>query len=267
MVLRSAIVLLALSAGWLLAGRRLTLLLDRFITIATMPLPVSPSQYDGGGFRIGEIQLTFGALTNLRSDLTITTDAMHRAIVTWGRESFVLGPRTNPVDPRGRPEIEFVSEPGDEVRLTSSRSLLSWPTPFEIRILGGRSPWWKRYVYYRLIWTKPTGSELEMRWRYEQQYYSAQGWTQPAMMWNSQTGFLSADIHPDPIVEYLSRIKHWRRDEYRIESRGPSPDRQTDMFTIVHSDDERAVHPGGGKSVILCLDRRSHQVTKELGSQ
>src|SRR5258708_23061130 len=103
MVLRSAIVLLALSAGWLLAGRRLTLLLDRFITIATMPLPVSPAQYDGGGFRISEIQLTFGALTNLRSALTITTHAMHRAIGTCAPESFFLVPRTNPIHPPERP--------------------------------------------------------------------------------------------------------------------------------------------------------------------
>jgi hypothetical protein len=106
-----------------------------------------------------------------------------------------------------------------------------------------------------------------MLWRYEQQYYSARGWTNPSMMWNSQTGLLAVDIQPDPVVAYLTRTKHWQPDEYRIESRGPSPDRQTDMFTIVHLDDERSLHPGAGKSVILCLDRRSHQVTKELGSQ
>jgi hypothetical protein len=242
-------------------------LLDRFITIATMPLPVSPLQYEGGGFHIGEIQLTFATLSNLRLDLPLTTDAMHRIVLTNGRESFVLGPRTSPVDPRGRPAIGFAAEPGDEVRLTSRRSLLSWPTPFEIRILGGRSPWWKRYVYYRLVWTKPTGSKLGMLWRYEQQYYSAQDWTKPEMMWNSQTGLLSVDIDPDPVVAYLSSTKHWRPDEYRIESRGPSPDRQSDMFTIVHGEDERALHPGAGKSLILCLDRRSHEVTKELGGQ
>jgi hypothetical protein len=267
MVLRAAVVLVFLGAAWLLAGRRLTLLVDRLVTVHSVPLPISPLQYDGGGFRIGEQQLSFGTLTNLRFDLQLNTDAMNRVVLTAGGRSVVLGPNTRPVDPKGRPEIEIVPDPGDEVSLTSSRSLLSWPTPFEIRILGGHAPWWKRYVYHRLIWQKPTGSQLEMLWRFEQQYYSAQGWSRPEMMWNSQTGLLRVDIQPDPVSEYVSRTRQWRPDEYRIESRGLSPDRQSDMFAIVHREDERGSSPGAGKSLVLYLDRRSRQVTKELAHQ
>jgi hypothetical protein len=267
MVLRAAVVLVFLGAAWLLAGRRLTLLVDRLITINSVPLPASPLQYDGGGLRIGEQQLTLGTLTNLRFDLQLNTDAMNRVVLAAGARSFAFGPRTNAVDPKGRPEIEIVPEPGDTVSFTSSRSLLSWPTPFEIRILGGHAPWWKRYVYYRLLWKKPTGSQLEMFWQYEQQYYSAQEWNRPEMMWNSQTGLLCVDIQADPVIEYVSRTKQWRPDEYRIESRGPSQDRQADVFAIVHRDDERGASPGAGKSLVLYLDRRSRQVTKELAHQ
>jgi hypothetical protein len=98
------------------------------------------------------------------------------------------------VGPSGHPDIELVADPGDELSLRSSHSALGWPTPFEFKILGGTSPWWKRYVYYRLVWKKRSGSKLEMRWRYEQQYYSASGWSDPAMMWSSQTGLLSVEL-------------------------------------------------------------------------
>lgn len=63
-------------------------------------------------------------------------------------------------------------------------------------ILSTRSPRWKRYVYYTLIWKKRSGATLTMRWRYEQDYYThdPRGWTEPLMMWNGQTGLLSVDI-------------------------------------------------------------------------
>ena len=175
---------------WLAAGREVTSLLDRLITVRAMSLPVGTLKYDGGGLVVGDIALAFASLDNLRSDIRLASDASNRVILSKGADSFRLGPRLNPVDPSGRPDIELVAEPGDEVSLRSSQSALAWPTPFEIKILGGPSPWWKRYVYYRLVWKKRSGSKLEMLWRYEQQYYSASGWSDPAMMWNSQTGLL-----------------------------------------------------------------------------
>jgi len=59
-----------------------------------------------------------------------------------------------------------------------------------------RSPWWKRYVYYRLVWSKRSGAKLEMLWRYEQDFYIPGAWTDPVMMWNGQTGLLRVTIHP-----------------------------------------------------------------------
>jgi hypothetical protein len=179
---------------WLAAGRELTSLLDRLITIRAVSLPVSPLKYDGGGLVVGDVLLTFASLDNLRSDIHLSGDTSNRVILSTGRGAFALGPRVNPVDPSGRPDIELVAEAGDDVSLRSSQSAVGWPTPFEFRILGGPSPWWKRYVYYRLVWKRRSGAKLEMRWRYEQQYYLASGWSEPAMMWNSETGLLSVHL-------------------------------------------------------------------------
>jgi hypothetical protein len=65
-------------------------------------------------------------------------------------------------------------------------------------MLGGSSPWWRQYVYYRLTWKKPSGAQLEMLWRYERLYYSASGWTEPEMTWmNSQTGLLAVKMRSE----------------------------------------------------------------------
>jgi hypothetical protein len=182
---RPVIIALVLIIIWLYAGRPVTSLLDHLITI----------KYDGGGLLIDQFEMTFGATDNLRSKLVLCSDSLNQVILSSGKQSFTLGPRTNPVDPSGRLEIDFVPTPGDELSFTSSRSVFGWPTPFEFNFMM-RSPWWKRYVYYRLVWKKPDGAKLEMLWRYEQQYYSINGWTQPEMMWNWYTGLIRVDIRP-----------------------------------------------------------------------
>lgn len=185
----------ALGVAWLLAGRLFSLFVDRFLTIRVANLPVSPIQYDGGGFRIANLAMTFGALNNLPyAGLDLTTDATFHVILTTGGRSFTLGPRRNPVDPGGRTEIELVPDQGDQLYFHADRSAIGWPTPFEFSFMTPRSPWWKRYVYYRLVWQKKSGAKLEMLWRYEQHYRSTTGWTEPLMLWNSQTGLVRVTI-------------------------------------------------------------------------
>jgi hypothetical protein len=157
-------------------------------------LPVSPLEYDGGGFVIDKLELTFGGTDNLRSDIKLDTDSLNRVVLSSGGRSFTLGPRSNPIDPSGRPEIYFTPEAGDELSLVSERGLIGWPTPFEFNFIGPPTPWWKRYVFYRLKWKKPAGAKMEMLWRYEQGYFSQVGWNEPAMMWNGETGLLEVDI-------------------------------------------------------------------------
>jgi len=185
----------ALAVAWLSAGRRVTLLLDKFITGGAMPLPADRFMYDGGGFVIGEKGMDFGLTNNLRANLGLAFDSSSRVILSTSHDTFILGPRTSLADPSGRPEFTFTDEPGDEVSFAARESLLGWPTPFEFSILGGRSPWWKRYVYYRLVWKKSSGARLEMLWRYERDFYAGKGWTEPMMMFGeTETGLLAVDV-------------------------------------------------------------------------
>jgi hypothetical protein len=257
-VLIGTLLLAVLALVWLNAGRRITLFVDRWFTLSAASLPASPVEYDGGGLRIAGLPMTFGGIDNLRWPLKVHTDDGGHLAISTGVRSFTLAPR----------------EPADEVAFTSCRSVLSWTLPpFQISILGTRSPKWKRCVYYRLTWRKPSGATLEMFWRYEQQYYSDTGWGEPLMMWNSRTGLLRVEItaetiqHDSVVTQYVARAKGWERARYRIESRGLTSDGLCDRIAVIHLDDERAPSPGAGKSIELLVDRSSHQVVKELGGQ
>jgi hypothetical protein len=184
---------LVLGVVWLSAGSWATALVDRVFTVGAPTPPVGKLAYDGGGFRAAELSLTFGSTDNQRFDVDLHSNPSGVVVLTSNGQSFALGPRTNPVDASGRPDIDFIPEHGDEVSLLTTRSLFGWPTPFEINFMS-RSPSWKRYVYYRLRWKKRSGAELAMRWRYEQDYFTGSGWTIPAMMWNFHTGLLRVTI-------------------------------------------------------------------------
>ena len=188
------ILVLLVVAAWLSMGRRLAECLDRLVTARAQSLPASPIEYDGGGLVIGEQSMTFGQSNNLRADLELVTDFPNRVVLCARQSRFILGPRTNPVDSSGRPEISFVPERGDELSFVSRASLLPWRAPFEFPVFGGPSPRWDRYVFYTLVWKKSSGARLEMSWRYEMQYYAERGWTRPVMRWNSHTGLLSVRI-------------------------------------------------------------------------
>jgi hypothetical protein len=272
-LLRAGILTIGVAATWLAAGRRLTLLLDQVLTVRRLPLPVNPFRYEGGGFLIGGLRMSFGGIDNLRFKLDLRTDSRRRVVLSTGGKSFVLGPRADSGDSSKWTDIDIAPDPGDQFSFTSSRSILPWPTPFEYRILGGASPWWKRYVYFRLRWAKPSGAKLEMLWRYEQQLFSAKGWTEPQMMWNSQTGLLKVEIQPakskveETVERYIRQTKGWNPREYRIESRGLTANELTEMIAVVYLQDERSPHPGGGQSIELHVDRASLQVVRELGAQ
>lgn len=72
----------ALGIVWLCAGRHLTVLVDRFLTVRVASIEVHHLQYDGGGLRIGEfptvLSLTFGTIDNQPFDLTLRSDATQR---------------------------------------------------------------------------------------------------------------------------------------------------------------------------------------------
>ncbi|HEV2687114.1 MAG TPA: hypothetical protein VGV35_01130 [Bryobacteraceae bacterium] len=195
-LIRWAIPAVVLAIAWLLAGQRFTLLLDRFGTVRVASLPVSPLRYDGD-FRFGELSQTNCGVDNYPFPLTLHADSTNRMILTSSGRSFILGPRTSLPDPQGRPGIAFVPDPGDQLSLAASHSVLSWPTPLERNFMTSHNPSWKRYLYYTLIWQKHSGANLEMLWRYEQRYYRREGWDRSNMMFNFQTGLIRVAIRPE----------------------------------------------------------------------
>jgi len=70
----------------------------------------------------------------------------------------------------------------------------SWPTPFDLNFMTGHSPSWKRHLYYRLTWKKQNNTKLDMLWRYEPYFYSADGWVSGFMMREGSTGLIRVDI-------------------------------------------------------------------------
>jgi hypothetical protein len=195
LLLLLALIVIAVSAAiWVLGGRRFASVLDRVVLTRCVFLPVNSLNYDGGGFVIGNVSLTFCGADNLRTDVELPVDGQRRVVLTSQGLSFTLGPRTDPEKSGGQPEMSFIPEVGDALSLTFQRAALGWPTPFEFNFFTSNRPWWKRYCYYRLRWQKPGGSMLEMLWRYEQQYYRKRGWTRPTMMYNSATGLVRVRI-------------------------------------------------------------------------
>ena len=84
MPVKSSIIFVFLAIAWLSAGRRFTLALDRVVNVRAKSLPVSPLQYDGGGFVIGDLAMTFGSAHNLRYDLSLNSDPANRVVLSAG---------------------------------------------------------------------------------------------------------------------------------------------------------------------------------------
>ena len=184
--------------------------------------------------------------------------------------SFALGTRIGPAAANGRPDIPFTADPGDDINFTRTQSLISWPTFFAMNFMTGHAPRWRRNVYFKLAWRKPSGERLDMAWRYEQWFYPVDGWS-PGWMTPEGTGLIQLDVSGDPgpesIAAYLARTKGWVSGDYRLEPGDVSADGGFDVVRVIHNRDAAGVQPGGGLSVELQLDRTTHRIMQERGFQ
>jgi hypothetical protein len=191
-LIRTAIALIAVVIAWLVGARQLSLLLDRLFTPRLYSLAVTPLAYSLDTLRIGSLPLDFYA--DVRTlDVHVTCDSNNRVILSNHGQLFALGICTNR-DPKGTGQFDFAPDPGDQVSLIVDRSMISWPTFFEMNFMTGQSPTWKRDLYYRLEWKKPSGPTLKMVWRFEQGYYSNYGWTSGTMTQEGSTGLIKVSI-------------------------------------------------------------------------
>ena len=98
--------------------------------------------------------IPYGSATRLVSlspavrpiDVRMYCDPGNRVILSSGGRLFVLGQCTRRM-PARTGEFQFVPASGDDVSLIVSRSMISWPTPFEINFMTGAAPSWEtRFV-------------------------------------------------------------------------------------------------------------------------
>jgi hypothetical protein len=181
----------AVSATWIFRGRQISLFLDRFGTIETNSARIHSIVYEGSGaggiLHINDLALGLNDKNGPTPNIGTTKD--NQLGLAEGGKVFPFGP------PRSETEnLAAVPPAGDDAFIKIRRSALSWPTPFDLNFMTGHSPSWKRHIYYQVIWTKPSGAKLEMLWRYEQCFYSGEGWTSGFMSHEGSTGLIRVDI-------------------------------------------------------------------------
>jgi len=183
----------AILATWIFGGRQLSLFLDRFGTLQTASSRVKSLVYEGSGtggiLHINDLALGLNDRNGPTPNIGTTKNGQ-LALANTGKV-FAFGP------PRSEAEnLATAPPPGDDAFIQIRRSILSWPTPFDFNFMTGHSPSWKRHLYYRVLWTKPSGAQLQMLWRYEQYFYPGTGWASGFMTREGSTGLIRLDIRP-----------------------------------------------------------------------
>ena len=173
-----AAVVAALAALWIFRGREISSFIDRYWTVETRSAPIQSIAYEGNG--TGGIFICEGvslSLNDVRSGLSLSvgsTKDNQLALATSGKV-FPFGPLTSASEDTGE-HLATAPPPGDQAFLATRHSVLSWPTPFDINLMTGQSPSWKRHIYQEIRWKKSSGANLQMLWRYEQFFYPGNGW-------------------------------------------------------------------------------------------
>lgn len=183
----------AILATWIFGGRQISLFLDRFGTIETASNRVKSLVYEGNGtggiLHINDLELSLNDRNGPAPSIGTTKN--DQLGLANGGKVFAFGPARSEAE-----NLAVVPPAGDDALIEIRRSILSWPTPFDLNFMTGQSPSWKRHLYYRLLWKKASGAKLEILWRYEQYFYPGNGWASGFMTHKDFTGLIQLDISP-----------------------------------------------------------------------
>ena len=184
-------VVIVFLATWIFYGHQISLFLDRFGTIEMTSARINSIAYQGNGtggiFHVNDLELSLNDRNGPAPSIG-TTKNDQLALADRGKV-FAFGPVRTEAE-----NLATVPPAGDDASIEIRRSILSWPTPFEVNFMTGQSPSWKRHLYYRVRWKKSSGANLEMLWRYEQFFYPGNGWTSGFMTREGSTGLIRVDI-------------------------------------------------------------------------
>jgi len=155
--------------------------------------PIDSISYEGtgtgGNLLIKNIHLSLSVENPKNAELHFGTTKDEQLALSLGGKVFALGPLRS-----GTETLSAERPAGDDASITTRHSVLSWPTPFDFNFMTGQSPSWKRHLYYRLSWKKASGAKLEMLWRFEQYFYSGDGWASGFMAHEGSTGLIHVDV-------------------------------------------------------------------------
>ena len=184
-------VVIAILAAWIFGGRQISLFLDRLGTIEVTSARINSIAYQGNGtggiLHVNDLELSLNDRNGPAPSIG-TTKNDHLALADRGKV-FAFGPVRTEAE-----NLATVPPAGDDASIEIRRSILNWPTPFEVNFMTGHSPSWKRHLYYRVRWKKPSGANLEMLWRYEQFFYPGNGWGSGFMTREGFTGLIRIEI-------------------------------------------------------------------------
>jgi hypothetical protein len=185
------VVVIVFLATWIFYGRQISLSLDRIGTVEMRSARINSIAYQGNGtggiLHVNDVELSLNDRNGPAPSIG-TTKNDQLGLADRGKV-FAFGPV-----PTEAGNLATVPPAGDDASIEIRRSILNWPTPFEVNFMTGHSPLWKRHLYYRMRWKKPSGATLEMLWRYEQYFYPGNGWASGFMTREGSTGLIRVDI-------------------------------------------------------------------------
>ena len=184
-------VVIVVLAAWIFYGSHISLLLDRFGTIQMSSARVNSIVYQGNGtggiLHVNDLELSLNDRNGTAPSIG-TTKNDQLALADRGKV-FAFGPVRTEAD-----DLATAPPAGDDALIEIRRSILNWPTAFEVNFMTGKSPSWKRHIYYQIRWEKSSGANLEMLWRYEQFFYPGNGWASRFMTHEGSTGLIRVEI-------------------------------------------------------------------------
>jgi hypothetical protein len=216
LLFRIGIAIVVLAALWLVTARWCSQMVDQVSTVPVGTLSPSPVRWDGVFLQFGadgeamlgpegwdDVGLLSGAHTlslsgpgpDYKAPAIVEVDDQNRLTIAAGGRRIALGARAGDLSGSDGPIPAYAADSDDKTALTVEKSLLSWPTPFDLNFMTGRGSTWRRNLYYRLSWTKASGARLTMLWRFEQGYDPVNGWRSPGDG-DGATGLIEVDIRP-----------------------------------------------------------------------
>jgi hypothetical protein len=191
-----AVCVASLAALWIFCGREISSFVDRYWTVETASTPIHSVAYEGsgtGGILIAnDVPLS---LNDVRPGLSLSVGSTkdNQFALASSSKVFPFGPLESS-SANSSERLATAPPSGDQAFLATRHSVLSWPTPFDMNLMTGQSPSWKRHIYQEIRWKKASGAKLQMLWRYEQFFYPGNGWASGFMTREGSTGLIRVEI-------------------------------------------------------------------------